>query len=400
MLRFYKSLIEPKRDILLVNNHFDQIIERKNTSSMKWDKYKDRDIIPMWVADMDFKAPRPVLDSIEKHLDHGVLGYTLVPDELDEVLIKQLKTVYNWQVSKEWIIWLPGVVTALNAACRVFGNPNDTVVSTTPVYPPFLTAPSNSGKILVTIPMTYKKQRACLDFEGIEKEFKKGACLFMLCNPYNPCGTVFTRRELNELVELCASYNVVLCSDEIHSDLVLDKDKQHIPTPCVSKRASQISFSLMAPSKTYNIPGLGCSFAIIPDDGLRNNFKSGLKGIVPSVNIFGLVAAQAAYDSCDDWLKQLIMYLRQNRDMVMERVNRMKGCRLYPIESTYLAWIDVRDTKIEDPVHFFENAGVGLSDGKYFGQEGFIRLNFGCPASVLDEGLRRMEIALEKHPTP
>ncbi len=377
--------------------NFDEIINRAHTSSMKWEKYRDRDIIPMWVADMDFKVPQPVLDTLQQSIEHGIFGYTLIPDGLNEIIIENLYTLYNWKIEKEWLIWTPGVVSALNVACAVCGSSFDKIVTTTPAYPPFLTAPSNHGKLLATVPMIEIDQRATLDYHALEKEFKSNSTsLFMFCSPYNPCGSVFTKDEINQLVELCAKYDVIICSDEIHSDFVLDKDKYHIPTASISETAANQTITLMAPSKTYNIPGLGCSFAIIQNENLRKKFKSRSKDLIPEVNLLGLFAAKTAYKSCHEWLAQLIIYLRKNRDIVQEHINKMPGFRLNPIESTYLAWIDVRDTNIEDPVAFFEKAGVGLSDGKFFGQKGFIRLNFGCPRSVLEKGLKRMENALNK----
>ncbi len=375
--------------------NFDEIIDRTNTSSMKWEKYKTMDIIPMWVADMDFKMPQPILDTLKQSIEHGIMGYTLIPDDLNETIIENLYKLYNWNIEKEWIIWTPGVVSALNVACAAMGMPFDKIVTTTPVYPPFFTAPKNSGKLLSTVPMIEINQRITLDFNALEKEFKSSnTSLFMFCSPYNPCGTVFTKNEINQLVELCASHDVIICSDEIHSDFVLDQDKQHIPTATVSKTAAKQTITLMAPSKTYNIPGLGASFAIIPDKNLRTKFKSRSEGIVPNVNLLGLFAAKAAYKECHEWLAQLIIYLKKNRDIVQDHVNKMPGCRLNPIESTYLAWIDVRDTNLDDPIAFFEHAGVGLSDGKFFGQNGFVRLNFGCPRSTLEKGLKRMADAL------
>ena len=380
--------------------NFDEIIDRTDTSSMKWEKYKDRDIIPMWVADMDFKAPPPILDTIKQSIEHGILGYTLIPDKLNEIIINNLYKLYGWEIETEWIIWTPGVVSALNVACAVCGNLHDKIVTTIPVYPPFFTAPTNSGKLLSTVPMIDINQRYTLDFTALEQEFKNSSTgLFMFCSPYNPGGTVFTKDELNQLVEICAAHDVIICSDEIHSDFVLDQDKQHIPTASISKLAAKQTITLMAPSKTYNIPGLGASFAIIPDTDLRAKFRSRSEGIVPAVNLLGLFAAKAAYQDCHAWLAQLIVYLRNNRDVVQNYINKMPGCRLNHIESTYLAWIDVRNTNLDDPVTFFEQAGTGLSDGKFFGQNGFVRLNFGCPRSVLEKGLKRMEKALKTIPS-
>ncbi|WP_022666760.1 MalY/PatB family protein [Desulfospira joergensenii] len=378
-----------------MNYNFDEIIDRNNTHSMKWGKYQDRDILPMWVADMDFKAPPPVLKALEQVISHGILGYTHVPDTLSGIVTKRLMRLYGWQVEPESILWTPGVVSALNGACRAFGTRQERIVTTTPIYPPFLSVSDSCGKDLVTLPMTEIQNRSTLDFPGLERTFQEGAALFLFCSPYNPCSTLFTREEILELTELCTQYKVILCSDEIHSDFVLDPENVHIPTASVSPEAGARTVTLMAPSKTFNIPGLGCSFVVIEDPILRDRFRSALKGLVPDVNLMGFAAARAAYEECDDWLEQLIAYLRGNRDMVMERVGQMPGCRINPVKATYLAWIDVRDTGLDDPVKFFEDNGVGLSDGKFFGKEGFVRLNFGCPRSTLVEGLNRMERALK-----
>ncbi|MFH2092504.1 MAG: PatB family C-S lyase [Pseudomonadota bacterium] len=376
--------------------NFDQVIDRTGTGSLKWQKYQGKNILPMWVADMDFQAPPAILQAIRDRVDHGIFGYTLIPEHLNQIIVKRMQLLYNWTIRPEWISWLPGVVSAMNAAGSAFGNPTRTIVTTTPIYPPFLEVPKNCGAQLVTVPMIDQNQRATLDFDTLETQFKQGVGLFMFCSPYNPCGTLFTRPELQQLVELCKTYDVVLCSDEIHADFVLDSHNHHIPTASISTDAQDRTITLMAPSKTYNIPGLGASFAIISNPDLRKRFQQRQNGLVPHVNLLGLVAAQAAYEHCDDWLKQLIVYLGINRDLVYTRVNQMKGCTLYPIESTYLAWIDVTQTKLKDPVNFFEQAGLGLSDGAFFGQKGFVRLNFGCPGSILEKGLDRMETALKQ----
>ncbi len=379
-----------------MNYDFDEIIDRTSTNSEKWDKYKNTDILPMWVADMDFKAPPPVLKSLQERIEHGILGYTGIPDRLDDIIIRRMKSLYAWKIEKDWLLWIPGVVCGLNVASRTWGRLDQKIVTTAPVYPPFFSAPDNCGKKLATVPMMDLHHRFTLDFASLEKEFKDNAGLFLFCSPHNPCGTIFTRDELHELVRLCADNHVLICSDEVHSDFVLAEGKGHIPIASVSKTAADLTITLMAPSKTYNIPGLGCSFAIIPNSQLRQAYKKTLKGLIPEVNLFGLFAAKAAYEECDEWLSQLIAYLRKNSALVLQRVNQMKGLKLYAIESTYLAWIDVRGTGLEDPVHYFEQAGVGLSDGEQFGQKGFIRLNFGCPTTVLEKGLDRMEKALEK----
>jgi cystathionine beta-lyase len=349
----------------------------------------------MWVADMDFCTPPEIISALRHRLNHDIFGYTLVPEQLNMTIVDRMKTLYNWAIDKEAVIWLPGVVSGLNVACRAFGSAMAAIATTVPVYPPFLSAPSNCGIPLMTIPMKEQDHRYVLDLEHIETTFKKGVSLFMLCSPHNPCGTLFSRSELCALLDLCQTYDVTLCSDEIHADFVLDQGRQHLPVASISSEAADRTITLMAPSKTYNIPGLGASFAIVTNPELKNKFIHSRRGIVPDVNLLGLTAAQAAYAHCDQWLKQLIDYLRCNRDMVVETINRISTCRMLSIEATYLAWIDIRETGIKDPIQFFERAGIGLSDGAFFGQKGFVRLNFGCPASLLKKGLDRFENALK-----
>jgi cystathionine beta-lyase len=379
-----------------MNPFFDPVIDRTHTHSMKWEKYEGTDILPMWVADMDFKAPPAVLAALTKVIDHGVLGYTLVSRDLNRIVADRLMTLYDWAVEPDWLVWIPGVVSGLNLVCRTFGKQGQPLVTTTPIYPPFLSVSDHSGKPLITLPMIRESGRTTLDFDALERTFQSGPSVFLFCSPYNPCGTLFTREELERLTTLCETYDILLCSDEIHSDFVLDPENRHIPTASLSEAAAQRTITLMAPSKTYNIPGLGCAFAVIPNADLRTRFKAAGKGIVPSVNLMGLAAAKAAYDACDDWLSQLISYLAANRTTAVKQINELPGCILDPIAATYLAWIDVRETGLTDPVRFFEEHGVGLSDGSFFGSPGFVRLNFGCPAIVLEKGLDRMAQALKR----
>jgi cystathionine beta-lyase len=378
---------------------FDQIVDRNNHYSLKWEKYKNTDIIPMWVADMDFKCPPAIIEELHRQVDHSIFGYSIVPDKLNEVVIKNLKKLYDWDVQKEWIMWFPGIVSGVNVSCQAFGlsEKNHSKIATTiPVYPPFLSAPENSRNKLVTIPLIEKNRRMTFDFLNLEKVFSENSIsLFILCSPYNPCGTVFTKHELTTLAKLCSKYNIIICSDEIHSDFVLDLNKIHIPTACISEKAAQNTLTFMAPSKTYNIPGLGCSFAVIKNKKLMEKIKTTARGIVPHVNTLGLMAAIAAYEKCDDWLAELILYLRDNRDYLEKQINQLPDLKLNHIEATYLAWIDVKKAGLKDPVQFFENAGVGLSCGSFFGQKGFVRLNFGCQKSRLKQAIKRMKIALK-----
>ena len=363
---------------------------------MKWDKYKGKDIIPMWVADMDFRSPPVVIKALQERVYHGVFGYAEAPDELTDTILGMLKTDHDWQVEPEWIIWLPGLVTGLNVACRAAGEPGDDVMTTVPIYPPFLTAPGNSDRNLVTIPFSEMSNRPQFDFDRLVAGITPQTNLFILCNPHNPVGRVFTQTELAALAGICIEHDMILCSDEIHCGLILDEDKTHIPTATLSPEIARRTITLMAPSKTYNLPGLGCSFAIISDTQLRQRFEKAMAGIVPLVNAFGFTAALAAYRHGHQWRKSLLDCLRRNRDCVMDAAASMPGLSMGEVEATYLAWIDTRESGIEDPVRFFENAGVGLSDGTAYGGDGFVRLNFGCPQSTLNEALKRMKQALTR----
>ena len=375
-------------------NEFDRVINRNSTESLKWDKYKDRDIIPLWVADMDFVSPRSVIDALNKRVDHGVFGYTHAPEELTEQIINGLAQKYNWIIEKEWLIWLPGLVTGLNVACRAIGNDGDDVLTVVPIYPPFLSAPGNSNRNLITVPLVKNNNRWMFDFEEFEKAITENTKLFMFCNPHNPTGRVYSKEEILTMAAICERHDMIICSDEIHNDLILDADKQHVPTATLGPEIARRTITFMAPSKTYNLPGLGCSFAIISDPDLRIQFQRAMQGIVPFVNVFGYTAALAAYRDGAEWHRALLDYLAGNRDLLAERIDKLPGISVNHVEATYLAWLDLTATGLSDPAAHFENFGVGLSDGKEFGAPGFLRLNFGCPRPLLEKALHRIEQAV------
>jgi cystathionine beta-lyase len=364
---------------------------------MKWEKYKDRDIIPLWVADMDFRSPPAVIEALKQLADHGIFGYSVPPEELTHEVISMLQTRFGWTVAFDWIVWVPGLVTGLNVTCRAIGEDRDDVMTAVPVYPPFLTAPGYSRRNLITVPLVETNGRWSFDFDCLANAITPRTRLFILCNPHNPVGRIFNREELTTLTEICQKYDIIICSDEIHCDLLLDKDKAHIPTAILGKDIAESTITLLAPSKTFNVPGFGCSFAVIPNQRLRRNFSKAMAGIVPLINPMGYAAALAAYRYGHEWLAALLDYLRDNRELVTREINDMKDISMTHVEATYLAWINMRDTGLEDPVTFFEQAGVGLSDGKDFGGPGFVRLNFGCPRSLLQKALPRMRSALERH---
>ncbi len=373
---------------------FDKPIDRRNTASMKWDRYRGTDILPMWLADMDFQSPPEVMAAIRQRVDHGVFGYSRPPEDLTKITLTMLKERYGWTVKRHWLVWLPGLVTGINVSCRAVGQRNDDVMTAIPVYPPFLTAPGFNERTLTTVPLTENEMNWTLDFDKLEQAVTPRTRLFLLCNPHNPVGRVFTSDELRRLVAFCKKHDLVICSDEIHCDLILDPAKTHFPTAVLDLEAADRTITLMAPSKTYNIAGLGCSFAVISNASLRERFKTAMAGLIPDVNILAFIAAEAAYRQGEPWRRAVIEYLRSNRDIVIQAVNAMPDLDIKPIEATYLAWIDTRRAGIQHPAAFFEKAGVGLNNGQDFGGPGFVRLNFGCPRATLETGLGRMAAAM------
>jgi cystathionine beta-lyase len=374
--------------------NFDSSPDRRDTDSAKWRKYHGKDIIPMWVADMDFTSPAPVMEALHQRIDHGVFGYGAPGPTLAATVTDYLQRSFQWTVDPRWIVWLPGLVPGLNIACRTVGEPGDAVLTTVPVYPPFLSAPKNMRRRLITSRLRRADDLWEMDFDDLQNSIDDQTRLFILCNPHNPTGRVFTRDELTTLAQICLDRDLVVCSDEIHCDLIMDPKCRHIPLASLSSEIARRTITLMAPSKTYNIPGLGCSFAVISDDALRRRFKRAMAGIVPHVNVLGMVAAQAAYRDGGPWLAAVLDYLRKNLAMVAQAVDRMPGLSMGRVQATYLAWIDVGELAIDHPGAWFEGAGVGLSDGIEFDGPGFVRLNFGCRRALLSRALERMAAAV------
>ncbi|MFC6670062.1 MalY/PatB family protein [Marinobacterium aestuariivivens] len=377
--------------------NFDRIIDRRDTASEKWEKYRNTEILPMWVADTDFMSPPAVIEALQQRITHGVFGYTNTPAELVSLVIDRMQRLYSWRIESDWLVWLPGLVCGLNLSCRSVGADGDTVLVPKPVYPPFMSAPRLSSRQLVTIPMQQQDGRWILDFDALEAAITADSKLLLFCNPHNPGGTCYRREELDRLAAIAERHNLVVCSDEIHCDLILEPELGHLPLASLNPQIEAHTITLMAPSKTYNIAGLGCSFAIIPDPELRRAFTRARKGIVPDVNLLGYTAALAAYRDGDDWNRRQIDYLRANRDYLVRELNGIPGLSMEPVEATYLAWIDVSAAKLENPAHFFEQAGVGLSPGRDFGDDRFMRLNFGCPRGLLEEAVRRIRSAMLNH---
>jgi cystathionine beta-lyase len=375
-------------------------VDRWSSDSVKWGVYGP-EVLPLWVADMDFRSPPAVLEALAQRVAHGVFGYGKEPRQLAEVIAARLAQLYDWQVSASDIVFLPGVVPGLYLSCRALTEAGARVVVQTPVYPPIRRAPVDSARSCVEVGFLRGDDgQYTIDWDVFGQALDAEAKLFILCNPHNPLGRVFSRGELERIAEHCLRRDVVICSDEIHCDLVLP-GYRHVPIASLSPEVAQRTITLMAPSKTYNLAGLDCSFAVIQNAELRARFQKARRGLVPHVNILGLTAALAAYRDGQPWLNEVLAYLTANRDVLIDQVRaQLPGVRVTAPEGTYLAWLDCRRSPAaEKPYQFFlTRAKVALSDGLTFGPggEGHVRLNFGCRQSVLLEALARMRRALEK----
>jgi cystathionine beta-lyase len=374
---------------------FDTVVDRSGTASEKWDKYAGRDIIPLWVADMDFRSPPAVIAALHERIEHGVFGYGYPPQGLVAAVLEHLERDFGWPIQPEWLVWLPGLVCGLNVLCKAVGEEGDEIITFTPVYPPFMSAPTLTGRTTVKVPLKLEGERWVADMEALEQAITPRTRMLLLCSPHNPVGRAWTREELQQFADLAERHDLIIGSDDIHAGLILDEDTAHIPIAILSAETARRTITLLAPSKTYNIPGLGCSFAVISEPELRKRFIKAAGRIVPHVNTLGYTAAEAAYRDGEGWRLQLLAYLRGNRDLLTAEINSIPGLAMTHVEATYLGWIDTRSAGIEKPGQFFEQAGVGLSDGVDFGAPGFVRLNFGCSRSLLVEALQRMRRALE-----
>jgi cystathionine beta-lyase len=380
--------------------NFDEIHNRLNSDSYKWHKY-GKEVLPLWVADMDFVSPEPVLKALHDRVDHGIFGYAVTPDKLFEIVVERMWDRYQWKISTEDLIFIPGVVTGFNLAANAFASPNGGVLIQTPVYPPFISSADNTGNNLQQMELTRGEDgRYTINFEAFEKAITDETRLFILCNPHNPVGRVFTKEELERMAEICLKHDVVICSDEIHSDLVFS-GHHHIPIASLNEEIAQNTVTLIAPSKTFNIAGLDCSVAIIQNPELRQKYETERWSKAGLINNMGFTGALAAYRDGQEWLDQVLTYLEANQDFLYDYLQKeIPEIKMTKNEGTYLAWLDCREAGFEgNPHEFFLNeAKVALNCGSTFGKggEGFVRLNFGCPRSTLVEALERMKAALRK----
>ncbi|MFT3736105.1 MAG: PatB family C-S lyase [Rhodocyclaceae bacterium] len=372
---------------------FDTPPDRRAHHSMKWGRVAGTNALPMWVADMDFAAPPEVLAALREHIDHGVLGYALPWPGLLQAIVEGLARDHGWHIDPDWIVLLPGVVTGFNLACALAGDTDDEVLTLTPVYPPMLTAPGNTQRRLVRSDLVHDGERRVCNMDDLRSRTTSRTRMLMLCSPHNPLGRSFSRDELSALAAHAEQHDLLICADEIHSGLVLDESRPHIPIASLGEDITRRTITLMAPSKTWNIAGLSSAFAVVSDPKLRAQLKRAADGIVPHTNVLGLVATEAAYRHGHAWRMALLDYLRGNADRVLGAINDTAGMTTTPVEATYLAWLDCRALQLDNPARHFASHGVLMSDGRDFGAPGFLRLNFGCSRSLLDEALRRIATA-------
>ncbi len=380
--------------------NFDSCPERSGTDSTKWHKYANRDIIPCWIADMDFASPPAVVEAIKRRADHGIFGYPAQRDDVFASIVNYLRRRHGWEIRPEWITFMCSLVPGIHATIRCASKPGESVVTTAPVYPPFLTAPVISERNPLKLEMVFVDGRWTFDWEKLEAACAQPhAKVLLLCNPYNPLARVFDRAELERLAALVRKYDLVVCSDEIHCDLILDPKAEHTIFATLGEDIAARTVTLMAASKTYNIAGLTCGFAIIPDAQLRTRFRRVLQGLSLDQNVFGLAATQAAFDHGEEWRLACVDYLRGNLDLIERELKSMPGVVLKARpQSSFLAWFDVRSLGFEDPHAEFEKGGIGFSNGADFGGPGHVRLNFGCSREKLREIMRRMQAVVARAP--
>jgi cystathionine beta-lyase len=374
---------------------FDEPVDRRGTWSARWDRHAAGDVIPLWVADSDFRAPPAVRAALRARVEHGVFGYTRVPHDLVETIAERMYRLYAWRVDPAWVVMLPGTVAALHLCVRRLTAPEARVLLPTPIYNPFEQAARLAPRAYAGIPLELRGGRWVWDLDRLAGEARRGARLLLLCNPQNPGGTVFTRDELAAFGEIALRHDLVVCSDEVHAELVLDADGRHVPFAALSEEVSRRTVTLISPNKAFNIPGAGCAAAIIEDAAMRRAFSADLHGATPDLGVFAIAAALAAYRECDDWLAAQLVYLRANRDLVEQTIGTLAPLSLAHVQATYLAWIDARRLGRHDVAQHFLAHGLALSPGEQFGAAGFARLNFGTQRARLAEGLRRLRQAVE-----
>ena len=376
---------------MTVDYDFDRIISRQGSGSIKWDRFPNLD--PFWVADMDFASPPEVLEAVHQRAEHGVLGYAHPHDGLVDALTAYMQKRHDLEVNESEIVHLGGLVSALSMVARAFGKRGEQIMTCTPIYPPFLGVQNDAGMQCISVPHILEDGDWGFDWNAMEAAVTPQTKIFLLSNPQNPLGRVFTQAEILKLAEFCERHDMILVSDEIHCDLVLDEvATPHVCAAGLPEHLQNRIITLLAPSKTYNIAGMGYAFAVIRDDSIRKKFEAARGHMLPEINCIAFYTAEAAYRHGEPWRQALVAYLRKNKDTLTAFVrDNMPDFKVPNIEATYLAWIDCRSLDCKNPATYFEKeASIYLSDGSFFGAPGHVRFNYGCPHARVLEGLEKI----------
>ena len=374
-------------------SQFDKIISRYNTDSVRWDKY-NKNIIPLWVADMDFETPQCVVDAITKRLDHKVFGYTHAPYQFKEEITQYIKDQFDWTIEPEWIVFTPSLVSSLYSIAQQVTQADDHVLTLQPVYHHILQAASFSNRDYSAVPLDNYNHRLILNSDGLKHYQKNNTRLLFFCNPHNPGGSVYTKAELNEVAKFCVNNNIVICSDEIHCNMIHD-GIQHIPIASLSEEIADQSITLMSLNKVFNIPGLGLAWMICKNKEIRKKIQAQIGTLIPDPQIISYVSTQAALRHGEPWRQELIQYLESNKLMLKNDIKQMQPLQMYTMEASYLAWIDCSQLEIKDPAQLFLDHGLALQPGSMFQQDNHVRINIATPKSVLSEALDRMYAAID-----
>lgn len=385
--------------------NFDEIIDRRGTDSVKVDKLEEyfgkKDLLPLWVADMDFRTPDFITNALKKRCEHSVFGYTFASDEYYESIINWVQYKHHWNIKREWISYIPGIVKGIGFAIQCFTQPGDKIIIQPPVYHPFRLVPEAMQREVVYNPLKVVEETYEMDFEQLESVIDESCKMLILCSPHNPGGIVWSKESLIRLAEICSRHNILVVSDEIHAEMVYPGNK-HFPFPAVSEEAAACSITFMAPSKTFNIAGIVTSYAIVPDDTLREKFYSYLEaGELHAGTIFAYTATMAAYTYGPEWLQQMRQYVMENVRFVETFIcEHLPQIKVYPPHASFLVWIDCKGLGLSQEALvdlFINKAGLALNDGSIFGPggEGFMRLNVGCPRSVLEEAMNALKKAID-----
>lgn len=388
-----------RHSLQLMNPLFDVMIDRRGSGCIKYDRRPGLD--PFWVADMDFASAPPILEALHHRVQHGIFGYAQAHEGLNDAILSYLKHRRNATVTVDQLLHLGGLVPALSLAARAFCKPGDSIMTCGPVYPPFLGVHHDANIDLIAIDHTRIDDLTgppvwSFDWKTMEKAIKPTTRVFLLCNPQNPLGRVFTSAEMLQLAAFCEAHDLVLVSDEIHCDLIFDETATpHYSALNLPETYQNRVITLLSPSKTWNIAGLGYAFAVIPNDTLRRRFSASRGHTLAEINALAYYAAEAAYRHGEPWRKELISYLKHNRDTLVSFINEQcPNLSTHTSEATYLAWINATDLGVKNPaLHFEEKAGLFLSDGGFFGWQPYVRFNFGCPHARMLEGLEKMALA-------